>query len=228
MMKGEKLVFQNKKVDNKFSLIFSRVSALWVLSVLLLSLIGTGCKDFLDKEILGNYPETEFYQTQDQAIQSINAAYQPLAFSTSQNRLWVFGDVASDDADEGGNPGDQADIGLIDEFDITSINGNLGDEWSLLYEGITRANLVLDKVPPIDMDESLKSRILGEAKFLRAWYYFTLVNIFGDVPVVLVPLNADQLQIPQTSADSIFETVIEPDLKDAESRLPDSYSGADV
>ena len=166
MKKGGKLKFQNNKTGIKYYLTFGRQTSLLLLSVLLLSVIGTGCKKFLNKEILGNYPETEFYQTQEQAIQAINAAYQPLAFSTAQNRLWVFGDVASDDADEGGNPGDQADIGLIDDFDITTINGNLGNEWSLLYEGITRANLVLDKVPPIDMDESLKSRILGEAKFL--------------------------------------------------------------
>src|SRR5580765_8332310 len=175
----------------------------------------TGCKKFLTTEILGNYPESEFYQTQQQAILAITAAYQPLAFSSSQNRLWVFGDVASDDAEEGGNPGDQADIGLINNFNITPINGNLEYEWAILYEGITRCNIVLDKIPPIVMDEDLKSRILAEAKFLRSWYYFSLINIFGDVPLVLQLLNADQLQIPQSSVTTIFETVIEPDLLDA-------------
>ncbi|HYK46889.1 MAG TPA: RagB/SusD family nutrient uptake outer membrane protein [Parafilimonas sp.] len=188
----------------------------------------TGCKKFLEKDLEGVYPETEFYQTQAQAILAINAAYQPLAFSTTHNRLWVFGDVASDDAAKGGDPGDQADIGLIDEFNITPINGNLEYEWALLYEGVTRANLVLAKVPPIDMDKDLQARILAEAKFLRAWYYFTLVNIFGDVPVVLEPLNADQLQIPQSPVATIFETVIEPDLIDAATHLPPAYSGTDV
>src|SRR6266496_3974837 len=77
-------------------------------------LAGTGCKKFLTTEILGVYPETEFYQTQSQAVLAINAAYQPLSFSAPENRLWVFGDVASDDAAKGGVAGDQADIGLID------------------------------------------------------------------------------------------------------------------
>jgi tetratricopeptide (TPR) repeat protein len=188
----------------------------------------TGCKKFLTKDVLGNYPETEFYQTQAQAILAINAAYQPLAFSTSQNRLWVFGDVASDDAEKGGDPGDQADIGLIDEFNITPINGNLEYEWAILYEGITRANIVLAKIPAINMDVNLQARILAEAKFLRSWYYFTLINIFGDVPLVLTPLNADQLQIPQSPVATIFETVIEPDLIDAATHLPPVYTGADV
>ncbi len=205
----------------KKSILYSVLLAFVLLST-------TGCKKFLDKEILGNYPETEFYQTQEQAILAINAAYRPLAFYTSQNRLWVFGDVASDDADEGGNPGDQADIGLIDEFNITPINGNLEYQWAQYYEGITRCNIVLEKIPPIVMDEALKSRILAEARFLRSWYYFTLINIFGDVPLVLELLNADQLQIPQSPVQTIFETVIEPDLLAAAADLPVVYSGTDV
>jgi hypothetical protein len=197
-----------------------------LLAFVLLS--ASGCKKFLDKEILGNYPETEFYQTQEQAILAINAAYRPSTFYTSQNRLWVFGDVASDDADEGGNPGDQADISLIDEFNITPINGNLEYQWAIFYEGITLCNIVLDKIPAINMDEVLKSRILAEARFLRSWYYFMLINIFGDVPLVLELLNADQLQIPQSPKQTIFETAIEPDLLAAAADLPAVYSAADV
>ena len=188
-----------------------------------------GCKKYITKNIVGQYPESEFYTTQAQALLAINAAYEPLAFTTSNNnRLWVFGDVASDDAAKGGNPGDQADIEFIDQFNINSTNGNLASIWTLLYDGITRCNLVLNKVPPIQMDKELQLRILGEAKFLRAYYYFELVNIFGDVPIVLEPLNPDQLQITQSTVQQIFETVIETDLTDAANNLPLSYSGPDV
>src|SRR5256885_14745324 len=197
--------------------------------IFILFFFTTGCKKFITKEIVGDYPETEFYKTQAQAILAINAAYQPLAFSNANNnRLWVFGDVASDDAVKGGISGDQADIELIDQFNITPINGNLEAMWGLLYEGITRCNIVLAKVPSINMDQVMQSRILGEAKFLRAWYYFTLVNIFGDVPVILEPKNAADLQIPQSTVSVIFQTVIEPDLIDASAKLPVNYTGADV
>lgn len=199
------------------------------LLTLLLFLSIAGCKKYITKDIVGQYPESEFYQTQAQALLAINAAYQPLAFTTANNnKLWVFGDVASDDAAKGGNPGDQADIEFIDQFNINSTNGNLASMWALLYDGITRANLVLSKVPPIDMDKDLQKRILAEAKFLRAYYYFELVNIFGDVPIVLVPLKPDELQIPQSPVKEIFETVIETDLTDAAVNLPLTYSGADV
>ena len=205
------------------------VNALLIL-VLFLS-IG-GCKKFITKDVVGQYPESEFYTTEAQAVLAINAAYQPLAFTTSNNnKLWVFGDVASDDAAKGGNPGDQADIEFIDQFNINSTNGNLAAMWSLLYDGITRCNLVLAKVPSIQMNVTLQKRILAEAKFLRSYYYFELINIFGDVPVVLVPLNPEnpsEYQIAQSTIQQIFETVIEPDLIDAATNLPASYSGADL
>ncbi len=195
----------------------------------LLVIGGISCKKFLNTEVLGDYPDTQFYKTAIQAEQAINAAYQPLNFtSSSQNRLWVFGDIASDDAEKGGDPGDQADIDLIDQFNISPINGNLGNEWGTLYEGISRCNIVLARVPSIDMDKTAQAGILAEARFLRSWYYFTLVNIFGDVPVILEPKNTEELQIPQTAASIIFETVIEPDLLNAAASLPASYGNADL
>ena len=200
-----------------------------IVLILSLFLCISGCKKFITKNIVGQYPESEFYTTQAQALLAINAAYEPLGFTSgNNNRLWVFGDVASDDAAKGGNPGDQADIEFIDQFNVNSTNGNLASMWTLLYDGIARCNLVLNKVPPIQMDKNIQLRILGEAKFLRAYYYFELVNIFGDVPVVLEPLNPDQLQITQSTVQQIFETVIETDLADAAAKLPETFSGADV
>lgn len=197
--------------------------------IAMLLFIITGCKKFITKEIVGDYPESEFYKTPEQAILAINATYQPLAFTNgNNNRLWVFGDVASDDAVKGGIAGDQADIDLIDNFNITPINGNLEASWGLLYEGITRANIVITKVPAINMDLAQRDRIVAEAKFLRAWYYFSLVNIFGDVPVILEPKNSADLQITQSAVNVIFETVIEKDLMEAAANLPETYSGADV
>jgi hypothetical protein len=86
----------------------------------------------------------------------------------------------------------------------------------------------LAKVPGITMVDSTKSRILAEARFLRAWYYFNLVIIFGDVPVILEPLNGDQLQITQSPVKTIYESVIEPDLKLAIPVLPSLYTGTNV
>ncbi len=191
--------------------------------------LGIGCKKFLTKDIQGVYPANQFYQTATEALEAINAAYQPLTFTNAtSNPLWVFGDVASDDAVKGGIAGDEPDIGFIDAFTINANNSNLAAEWGNFYEGITECNLVLANVPGISMDTALRSRILGEARFLRSWYYFMLINIYGDVPLVLAPLAPSEMQIAQSTAKSIYEGVIEPDLRTAMSVLPATYDAADV
>ena len=199
-----------------------------ILTVCLLSLTVTGCKNYLDEQLLGTYSDGTFFQTQEQAILAMNAAYTPLTFSSDRNRLWVFGDVASDDAAKGGNPGDQADIGLIDDFQIFPSNGPVESQWGEMYEGIYRCNQLLARVPAIKMNTAVQNRILGEARFLRALYYFYLVNIYGPVPLLLEPKNADQLQIPQSPVATIYEQGIELDLQEAIKNLPVTYTGADV
>ncbi len=200
-----------------------------ILLVAAVSLVTAGgCKNFLTEEVRADYPETAFYQTQSHALLALTAAYQMASFQTDQNRLWVFGDVASDDADEGGNPGDQADIGFLDDFTIYPNGGPIEAQWAQFYEGVNRCNLVLQKVPPIAMDEALKARILGEARFLRAYYYFTLVNIYGPIPLILEPKNANELQIRQSPVSDIYQNAIEKDCQAAIAALPASYAGADV
>jgi len=212
-------------IDLKLS--HMKISNIVIITFLTVSSIG--CSDFLNEEVKAGYPDNAFYKTAAQAELAITAAYQPLSFSNDQNRLWVFGDVASDDADKGGNPGDQADIANIDDFtQIYPINGNLENAWGMDYEGITRCNQVLKLVPGITMDKVVRDRILGEAHFLRAFYYFQLVNIFGPVPLILEPKNAEELQIAQSSVDEIYTKAIETDCKLAIDLLPAVQIGANV
>ena len=189
---------------------------------------GIGCSKFLNKDVQGVFPADQFYTTSASAVQAVNEAYAGLTFtSATTNPLWVFGDVASDDA-ASGDPAASQDAATIDNFSFSTTNSHLSNEWGNFYEGITNCNLVLANVPAINMDTALRSRILGEARFLRAWYYFMLVNIYGAVPVALTPLTPAQMQITQSPAKFIYETVIEPDLLAAIGALPASYAGADV
>jgi len=189
---------------------------------------GYGCSKFLNKDIQGVYPADQFYTSSNAAVQAVNEAYVELTFtSATANPLWVFGDVASDDA-ASGNPAASTDAATIDNFSFSTTNSHLSNEWGNYYEGITNCNLVLANVPLISMDTALRSRILGEARFLRAWYYFMLVNIYGQVPIVLTPLTPAQMQITQSTTKQIYEGVIEPDLMIALHVLPSGYAGADV
>lgn len=167
-------------------------------------LIFPCCEKFLDEQPQGTYPVSAFFQTEKHALLAITSCYEKISFSNSRNRLWVFADVASDDAVKGGYPGDQADIGLIDDFQISADNGNGETTWAIYYEGVARCNQVIKYVPDIDMDEALKKRIIGEAYFLRGYYYFQLCNIFGNIPLILEPKNPDEMQVPKSMRSDVY------------------------
>lgn len=191
----------------------------------ILPILLFGCNDFLTTELQGVYTNATFYQTEEHAIFAINSTYEIISFKNTSNNLWVFGDIASDDAVKGGNPGDQSDIGFIDEFIISADNGSLESIWKQYYEGITRANKVIYYVPGISMDDDLRKRIVAEAKFLRAYFYFHLVNIFGEVPLKTIPaFSAEDLHVGVSDVATLYQQ-IELDLVDASLVLPDAYSG---
>lgn len=180
-----------------------------------LALLLGACSDFLTENLQGTYSNATFYKTEAHALLAITGVYNAASFVSTENHLWVFGDVASDDATKGGLAGDQSDIQFIDEFSYSRNNGSLEKIWKHYYEGISRANYLLYYSPGIDMNEDLKSRILGEAKFLRAYFYFNLVNIFGEIPIKLnPPINPDEINKPKSPIANVYAQ-IEKDLTEA-------------
>ncbi len=187
----------------------------------------SSCTKFLTEDLKGEFSSDTYYKNQTQAIQAINGVYNAISFTSSENDIWVFGDVASDDAVKGGTPGDQAEITYIDEFTADASNGIIINYWRFAYEAVARANNVIARVPDIPMDEVLKKRIIGEAKFIRAYTYFNLVNIFGPVPLKLLPqLTQEAIHVPLSTTATIYQQ-IEKDLTDAVSVLPESYLSTD-
>ncbi len=189
------------------------------LLIITLSVISYSCNDFLDNELKGEYTSDNFYTTAENATMSVTSIYNSLYGTT----LWVFGDVASDDAVKGGNAGDQADINAINDFTANSDNGFLNTFWKSSYETIARANNAIAYIPDISMDEAIKNRLVGEAKFLRAYAFFNLVNIYGEIPLKLEPSNKSAAIHTKLSEVGDVYTQIENDLKDAADVLPVSY-----
>ena len=191
-------------------------------------LINSSCHDFLQQDLQGTFSSATFYKTQSDALVALTGVYNSTAFVNSMNQLWVFGDVASDDAVKGGLAGDQIDVQYIDQFNYVRTNTVLANVWQYYYEGISRANYVLYYVPGIDMDATLKNRILGEAKFLRAYLYFNLVNIYGEIPLKLSPpLSLSLINVAKSSVADVYNQ-IQTDLTEASKVLSKSYSGTDV
>ncbi|MEO8771103.1 MAG: RagB/SusD family nutrient uptake outer membrane protein [Ferruginibacter sp.] len=139
----------------------------------------------------------------------------------------MAGDVASDDADKGSTASDQSPAAVgFDNFtsDLNSNNPYVGWLWNGHYAGIASANQALDKLEKSTFDHVTKRTLIGETKFLRAYFYFNLVRLFGAVPKVLkVPANLEEANsdVFQTRApkDSIYAAIIN-DLQYAVDSLP--------
>ena len=181
---------------------------------------ATSCSDFLNEQEKGYYTSSNLYTTPTNATEAVTGIYNSLYGNT----LWIFGDVASDDAVKGGNPGDQPDMVSIDDFSATSDNGALATFWQSTYETISRANNAIYYIPPMNIDVTLRNRLVGEAKYLRALSYFNLVNIFGKVPLKLLPqLTSATINVPLSEVTAIYAQ-IEKDLTEAVPVLPASYA----
>lgn len=189
-----------------------------------------GCKkSFLDVNPAGNVAATQFWKTESDASQAVDAMYANLhEWSNIAFAPIAVESMGSDDVNKGSTAADAAFMNDFHNFSANSGEGQIADFWAGEYKTINFANQVLDNVPAISMDASLKARFLAEAKFIRAWAYFRLVRAFGDVPLRLhVPKSASEYNLARTPKAQVW-AAIETDLTDAASVLPQSYASADV
>jgi hypothetical protein len=198
---------------------------------LILSAGLISCRDeFLDKAPKGELTSDNFFQDELQAEQAVNAIYAHLrSFNVHVFSYIGITDIASDDADKGSVPGDAGFLQDINDFTFDANNTAVNGIWSGYYQGIFRANQVLANVPNIEMEEDLQTRLLGEARFLRAYFYFFLVRTYGDIPLIDRPLNPDEYRQERVSADEIY-AFIKEDLNFAIANLPEKseYAAADL
>lgn len=197
------------------------------ISILCLLSAGlTSCNDWLTEEGPMVTKTEDFFTTEETAIQSVNAAYVPLMweYNNTYYSEWFIGDIVSDDALKGGqNISDMADVYDLENFKAISNNGLLLDYYRAQYQGVARCNLAIEEIPKMETDENftekLRDRLVGEAKFLRAMYYFRLVRMFGGVPKVdFVIYSSGKWKQPRATQDEIYD-LITKDLLAAEPAL---------
>ncbi len=193
------------------------------ISTLLMLLLLAGCKkEFLEKSPPDALTEVGFYNSAERAQLGVNAIYVSLQSAWSIN-LYRINDVPSGEVLLSNT------VPLeYNNFTYFPALNQIHDTWRGLYEGVYRSNLAIANIPGINMAEALKSQYVGEAKFLRALFYFDLVNIFGAVPLVTQPLpDTDASLIARTPVADVYKVII-ADLLAAEAGLPVSHSGANL
>ena len=190
-------------------------------------LISTGCEDFLQKEPQGQLTQNAFPTIASDALLATNAAYVTVRAWAYHSGGYPILDIMSDDAHKGSNPNDQLPtVGPYERFTHTTTQDGLDRWWSTLYEGIKRTNVVIEKVPSIDMDSELRDQYVAEASFLRGLYYFDLVRAFGGVPKVTTTLPPTK--VPRSAPEEIYDLIIS-DLVFAALHLPEKsgYKSSD-
>jgi starch-binding outer membrane protein, SusD/RagB family len=191
----------------------------YIISLIFVITMTMGCKKFVDYNPHEDYQITadDYLKTSDDYQKMVIGTYSPLQW------LWantVIGDVASDNSVAGGeNATDQIGFQQIDDYQITPINSYLTEAWKACYEGINRANYLHENKAKLDF--AGKDALYGEVYFLRAYYYFELVRMFGDVPLFVDKRLsvADSKQFQRSPKADVYKQ-IEADLTSAIAVLP--------
>ena len=190
------------------------------LGVLVLGL-GACKKDFVTKYPQGQVNEGNFFKSVSDFQEALTGAYGPLR--DAANVAFYMEEMRSDNThydynskDRGGSTSEQ-----LSDFMDNSANPTILALWTADYMGVQRTDIVLDKLatPPPDMVDSVKNQIIGEAKALRAHYYFELVRCYGAVPLYLHEVtNGQNAFLGRSPVDSVYGQIIS-DLTDAITKL---------
>ena len=220
----------------------NQFKALTYSALALATLSLSSCNDWLTEETPGTTKVSEFFTSLSTAEAVVNAAYVPMTweFGTTYYPEWYFGDIVSDDALKGGQDiNDGADLRELENFKANSDNEILLGYYRAQWQGIQRANLAIDEIPTTRIetegDEAEKQakyrdRYLGEAYFLRGFYYFRLARMFGGMPLIdYVIKSSNQWAQTRSTMDETLNFAIE-DFKLAENLLweKDKYSNEEL
>lgn len=183
-----------------------------IIIILSLTAILPSCDKLLDARPEDFYTPVNYYKNRQQLEAALAATYSKLGaqqlYGGRMTRMGL-------DADDGFYDRATDPIGVV-SYDVPTTEPNVAAFWRTCYEGIQRANMLLANMDnAVDVTDAIKGNIRGEALFLRAFYYFLLVSNFGGVPLVLEPIDGNQISIPRTPVAEIYAAIV-ADMEEAE------------
>jgi len=193
------------------------------------------CEKALDEEVKTFYTEDSFYKTEQDAKLAINGIYGHLGATFDEGintkgiyfaNYWTTNALLSDEGETNFNRGDA--YNQLSAMVHTPENAVALEIWANVYLGINAANLAIENIPNIDMNEETKESLLGEAYFLRGLLYFELVRFYGEVPLQIEPQRtfSSEAFLPRSPVNDVYAQIFS-DLSIAESSLPPVQTGVD-
>ena len=182
-------------------------------------------KGFVDIQPKGQFLSANYYADKDQAYGGLVGVYDVLRKNSGgfENMITMMNAGSDDNVAGGGGATDGAGIQGFSNYTLTALIMP-GSFWSDHYQGIFRANTLLTKLPGVTMDAAVKTRFVAETKALRAIYYFNLVRMFKNIPLLLEPLTATNMYDVTQATPAVVYTQIEKDLTEAIADLPVTVS----
>ena len=183
-------------------------------------LITGSCNDFLSTEDLTKKDNSNFPRTEKDASKSLTGCYAMLRNMTDDNEgqnIFIVSEVLSDDRFGGGGPDDRY-AQALDHLKKSSDN-MFSDLWKINYKGIYRCNMLLESLPQISFNsQQSHDQVEGEARFLRAYFYFNLMKTFGHIPLIPTSQSGNE---PQAEPEKVYAQIA-TDLRKAIDLLPDT------
>lgn len=194
--------------------------------ILFVTVSLTSCMDeFLKESPEDRFVLTNFYSSQSDAEAAVAAVYEKL-YALYERNMFILNELPADTEKNGlGMPNQY--LQNLEFLRHTSENQFTREMWLQCYSGIGRANTAIINIPAIEMDEQIRARLVGEAKFLRALYYFNLVRFYGDVPMILKLESVEDALGARVPSADVYTQII-ADLTDAEASLPSNYSSNNI
>jgi len=193
--------------------------------MLVLLFTVSSCKKYLDEKDNSNFVKTNYFKTPAQAQTFVNGIYPQLHLFQNGDAygeapfitLELFSGHAT-------SLGQSVNNGNVINQRTDAVNPGFEDVWKNSYNAIANCNLALEQIPNVTMDDATKKKLLGEVYFLRAFFYYHLVRLYGDVPLITKSVTVDSPDLYPTRTDykQVYDQVIS-DLVAAEaSGLPAS------
>jgi len=199
------------------------------IKLLLLITISAGvvivaCNKKLDVTDQNNPTTESYFKTATELQQGVNAIYSTLRSGNLVGREWFFThDMRGGETAPGGSQLEAPRAELLKQPSPSPSNSVMTSVWNGTYQMINRANLVISQAPQVTDDPASRDVSVGEAEFLRAWAYFELVSMWGDVPVYTDPISSPTDYKAKSPAADVYALIIS-DLTDAASKLPATAS----
>ena len=186
-------------------------------------------KSFLELAPISNANVNAVFKTRADFELAVNSAYSTLYTVYGPKGAMSFtGELMSDNATVSTLAISGAftivDQQAFRDYSIATTNSGVYQFWVDLYTSMYQINIVLDKIVPAALDDTYKKQVMGEMKFLRALYYFNLVQLYGDVPLVTAPIVGEEAYAMKRSPKADVFNLIVNDLKTAAADLSEPGS----